>query len=192
LIPDKPAKAEKSARDSRSAKKTAAEPKGPPTVEKIDRPKRPGRSEAGRTACRNGSTTLKTDHRRRPDRMDAPHTKPHTQHMTPAQAAAAAGVSRWAIMRAINRQQLKAHRNNRNQWQITPEDLQAHYPHSVRSVRNAHPDDSTELRANLAGETARADAAERARDQAEADRDRWQRMAEKLAEKPRFVWPWQR
>lgn len=124
--------------------------------------------------------------------MDAPHTKPHTPHMTPAQAAAAAGVSRWAIMRAINSQQLKAHRNNRNQWKITPDDLQAHYPHSVRSVRSAHPAESTELRVNLAGETARADAAERARDQAEADRDRWQRIAEKLAERRRFVWPWQR
>ena len=124
--------------------------------------------------------------------MHRPHTKPHTSHMTPAQAATAAGVSRWTIMRAINSQQLKAHRNNRNEWQIAEDALAAHYPHTVRSVRIAHPDDSAELRVNLAGETARANAAERARDQAEADRDRWQSMAEQLATRPRFAWPWQR
>jgi len=118
--------------------------------------------------------------------------EPHTSHMTPAQAAAAAGVSRWAIMRAINNQKLKAQRDNRNNWKIAGGDLAALYPHSVQSVRNAHPDESTKLREKLAGETARAIAAERARDQAETDRDHWQRMAEKLAEKRRFVWPWQR
>jgi len=49
------------------------------------------------------------------------------------------------------------------------------YPHSVRSVRIAHPDDSAELQAKLVGETTRANAEERARDQAEADRDCWPR-----------------
>jgi len=112
--------------------------------------------------------------------------------MTPGQAAEAAGVSRWAIMRAINSQKLKAQRDNRNQWQIAPEDLAAHWPHTVRQVQIAHPNDIAELRAKLEGETARADAAERSRDQAETDRDRWQRMAETLAERPRFRWPWHR
>jgi len=59
-------------------------------------------------------------------------------------------------------------------------------------VRIAHPDDSAELQAKLVGETTRANAAERARDQAEADRDCWQQMAEKLAEKRGFTWPWNR
>jgi DNA-binding MurR/RpiR family transcriptional regulator len=112
--------------------------------------------------------------------------------MSPAQAAEAAGVSRWAIMRAIQSHKLKAHRDNRNNWQILPDDLAAHYPHIVRTVRTAHPDEAEEMRAKLAAETARADAAERARDQAEADRDRWQRMAEKLADRQRFKWPWMR
>jgi len=120
------------------------------------------------------------------------HTQAHTAHMTPAQAAEAAGVSRWTVMRAINSHKLKAQRDNRNQWQIAPADLAAHWPHSVRKVQTAHPDDSAELRARLAGETARADAAERSRDQAEADRDRWQRMAQTLADRPRFRWPWTR
>lgn len=121
--------------------------------------------------------------------MSGPHSR---SHMTPADAAQVAGVSRWAIMRAINSHKLQAHRDNRNRWQIAEADLAAWCAHSVRTAHTAHPDDSADLRAQLAGETARADAAERARDQAEADRDRWQAMAEKLAERPRFSWPWNR
>lgn len=117
--------------------------------------------------------------------------KPHTPtHMSPAQAAQAASVSRWAIMRAINSHKLKAHRDNRNHWQISPEDLSEWCAHSVRQQQTAHPEGSTELREKLASETARADAAERARDQAEVDRDKWRGMAEKLADKPRRLWPW--
>lgn len=110
--------------------------------------------------------------------------------MSPAQAAQAAGVSRWAIMRAINSHKLKAHRDNRNNWQVSTEDLDQWCAHSVRQQPPAHPDGSSELREKLAGETARADAAERARDQAETDRDRWRGMAEKLAEKRRRWWQW--
>ena len=128
--------------------------------------------------------------------MSEPHSKTqsktHTTHMTPAQAGIAAGVSRWAIMRAINSHKLQAVRNNRNEWQIAEEALAAHYPHIVRSVQIAHHDDSAELRVTLAGETARADAAERARDQAEADRDQWRDMAQTLAKRRGFIWPWQR
>lgn len=124
--------------------------------------------------------------------MSGAHPKAHMPHMSPAQAAEAAGVSRWAIMRAIKCHKLKAHRDNRNNWQILPDDLAAHYPHTVRTVQTAHPEQLDEIRAKLAAETARADAAERARDQAEADRDRWQLMAEKLAERRAFLWPWQR
>ncbi|MDE2634290.1 MAG: hypothetical protein OSA82_14380 [Paracoccaceae bacterium] len=113
-------------------------------------------------------------------------------HMTPAEAAQVAGVSRWAIMRAINTHKLKAHRDNRNHWQITPEDLSTHYPHSVRLVRIAHPNETPELRANLAKETIRADAAERARDHAENERDEWRDMAKMLAKRRRIKWPWQR
>jgi excisionase family DNA binding protein len=112
--------------------------------------------------------------------------------MTPAQAAQAANVSRWTIMRAINTHKLKAHRDNRNRWQIATSELAAHFPHSVRTSANAHPDETPELREKLGRETARADAAERARDQAEQERDRWQAMAERLAENRRFKWPWQK
>ena len=120
--------------------------------------------------------------------MSGPHSK---AHMTPADAAQVAGVSRWAIMRAIKSHKLKAQRNNRNHWQIAQDDLATWCAHTVRSAHPAHVDDSAELRARLAAETAKADAAERARDQAEADRDRWRAMAEKLAARPnRRWWPW--
>lgn len=124
--------------------------------------------------------------------MSAVHTKLHTSHMTPAEAAQAAGVSRWTIMRAINSHILKATRDNRNHWKIDPASLAVHFPHSVRLVQNAHPDETPELREKLAAAAARAEAAERARDQAEADRDRWRNMAENLAERRRFPWPWRR
>ncbi len=108
--------------------------------------------------------------------------------MSPAQAAQVAGVSRWAIMRAINNHKLKAQRDNRNRWRIASEDLGAWCAHSVRQQQTAHPDTNSELREKLASETARANAAERARDQAETDRDHWRNMAEKLAERSRWNW----
>lgn len=45
--------------------------------------------------------------------------------LSPAGAAARAGVSRGTIQNAIKAQQLRAIRNNRNQWQIAEEALSA-------------------------------------------------------------------
>lgn len=106
----------------------------------------------------------------------------HTSaHMSPAQAAQVVGVSRWTIMRAIKSHELKAMRNNRNHWIIAKNDLDSWQAHTVRTVENLHTSHTSEavaeLRERLAAETARAAAAE-------ADRDRWQAMAEKLADRP--------
>lgn len=120
--------------------------------------------------------------------MSGPHSK---THLTPQQAAEAVGVSRWAIMRAINSHKLQARRDNRNRWQIDQADLEAHYNNNVRTVIEHPENDSEELREKLAIATTKIEAAERARDQAEADRDKWQKMAEYLAETKRFKWPWQ-
>jgi phage shock protein A len=56
----------------------------------------------------------------------------------------------------------------------------------VQAHPNAHPDDSAAIREQLAAQTARADGAERARDQAEADRDAWREQARQLANKSPF------
>ena len=128
--------------------------------------------------------------------MDDTHSSPH---MTPEQAAQAANVSRWTILRAIKSQRLQARRDNRNRWQITRDDLDRWSAHSVRTVCEPDPepdtaqhDETPALREALAAETARADAAERARDQAEADRDQWRDMARTLAQRRSFKWPWQK
>lgn len=115
------------------------------------------------------------------------HTK---SHMSPAQAAQVAGVSRWAIMRAIKSHDLKASRDNRNQWRIAAEALDAWRSHSVRTPDTLHiphiSEEVADLRAQLAAANARAEAAE-------ADRERWRVMAEKLAQRPRLSWwPWGR
>jgi len=119
----------------------------------------------------------------------------HTgSHMSPAQAAQAAGVSRWTVMRAIKSLELQATRDNRNQWKISPEALDRWRSHTVRTEGDVHTPHTpgtasisvaeAELREKLAAAIARADAAE-------AERDRWQAMAEKLAERPRWAWwPW--
>ena len=124
-------------------------------------------------------------------------------HMSPAQAAQVASVSRWTIMRAIKSQELLATRDNRNQWKIAAEDLDRWRMHSVRTpevpqTMHTH-EPEIELREKLAIETARAEVAEAllARERAalaatQADRDRWQSMAEKLADRPRRWWPWGR
>ena len=120
-------------------------------------------------------------------------------HMSPAQAAQAAGVSRWAVLRAIKAQRLKAIRDNRNNWLISSDDLAAWCAaQGAHTVRNGTPApviaqgsdmaELIELRESLARANARADGAERARDQAESDRDHWRAMAERLADAPRRRW----
>jgi len=135
---------------------------------------------------------------------EAPHTSLHTpSHMSPAQAAQAAAVSRWTIMRAIKSHNLQASRDNRNQWRITTDALEAWKAHTVRTSLDLHTphiqETVAELREKLAAETARADVTEailaqerKALAATEADRDSWRAMAEKLADRPRRWWPWAR
>lgn len=123
---------------------------------------------------------------------DALHT---LTHMSPAQAAQVANVSRWTIMRAIKSQELQATRDNRNQWRITSDALKMWQAHSVRTPANSHtlhtPEMVAELSNKLAAETSRADVAEALLAATTADRDRWQAMAEKLTDRPRRGWwPW--
>lgn len=81
-------------------------------------------------------------------------------------------------MRAIKAQELQAMRDNRNHWKIASDDLDSWRAHTVRTETDLHtshiPEVVAELRERLSVETARA----------EADRDRWHAMAEKLADRP--------
>jgi excisionase family DNA binding protein len=130
---------------------------------------------------------------------------PHTSaHMSPAQAAQAAGVSRWTIMRAINSQELQAIRGNRNQWKIALDALDRWRASTVRTPIVLHTlhtqDEARELRVKLAAETSRADVAEAmlAREREaladlRADRDAWKQQATALLAAPpkgRRWWPW--
>ena len=120
-------------------------------------------------------------------------------HMSPAQAAQVAGVSRWTIMRAIKVQELQAIRDNRNHWQIAPDALDRWRTSTVRTPDAAHThQDSPETLAKLAAETARADGAEallsrerEALDEMRADRDAWKQQATALlTAPPRRRWWW--
>lgn len=98
-------------------------------------------------------------------------------------------------------------RDNRGNWRISPDDLAnwciAHGAHTVQDGAPAQDTAQAEtiamLRENLATASARADvatvradAAERARGEAESQRDHWRQMAEKLAERPPVWWPFGR
>ena len=118
--------------------------------------------------------------------------------LTPAAAAKRAGVSRPTINRALKSFELRGRRDNLNRWQIDPADLdywarQRQSGRSEQCATTGHEQSMTTLsdqleqarsdlaatRERLAAETARAGAAERARDQAEAERDCWRSMAER-------------
>lgn len=119
----------------------------------------------------------------------------HTNsHMSPAQAAHTAGVSRWTIMRAIKSQELLAIRDNRNHWRITPEALNMWKNSTVRTPETLHTSEIDKLREDLSKETSRADVAEALLEATSADRDHWRAMAEKLADgsRKRGWWPWSR
>jgi DNA-binding MurR/RpiR family transcriptional regulator len=119
--------------------------------------------------------------------MSKTSTHAHSaENMSPAQAAQCVGVSRWTIMRAIKSQDLLAFRDNKNQWKIASEVLKAWRPsieHTGAESHIMHTQSVSEevlgLREKLAAAVSRAEAAERARDQAEVDRDRWHELAMK-------------
>jgi len=125
--------------------------------------------------------------------------------MSPAQAAQVADVSRWTIMRAIKSGDLQAFRDNKNQWRIKTNDLNAwlfaHPAQGARTVQEevdahpvpppAHPDTITQDTLELVRVKAELEAEKTLRTTIEADRDHWRELAQKLAEsRPRKWWFW--
>lgn len=122
-------------------------------------------------------------------------------HLSPAQAAQVADVSRWTIMRGIKSGKLQAFRDNKNQWRIKSDDLSnwlsaqrahtvqeeanAHIPHT-----NAHQDSISQDTLELMRMKAELEAEKALRATIETDRDHWREIARKLVEKPGIRWPW--
>ena len=129
--------------------------------------------------------------------------------MSPTEAAQKIGLSRRTLMRAIERQEIKAYRDNRNRWKIDSEDLEkwagaqwaptGHAQAAAPIVPTYAPTMTDVENERLRGEVR----TERAlREAAEHDRDAWRAQAERLTmalpppppspEPPRRRrwWPW--
>ena len=119
---------------------------------------------------------------------------PTSEMLSPAQVAERAKVSRRTVMRAIERLDLKAIRDNQNRWRIASQEadrwaLGTCAPSEQRppeTPTNAHSDQALELAALKAenGQLKERLAA------TEDERNHWRTLAEKLADRPRFNWPW--
>ena len=123
-----------------------------------------------------------------------PSERPVGMPMSPAHAAQSKNVSRRTIMRAIESLDLRAIRDNRNHWKIDPQDLDRWADAQCAPSGHAHPELPTmptlDLEAKLAVAEAQRDAAIEQLTDVQEDRDRWRKMAETLAEKPRRSWWW--
>lgn len=126
-------------------------------------------------------------------------------HMSPAQAAQQVGLSRWTIMRAIKSNEIRAFRDNRNQWRISEQDLFAWRSSSVRTSEEVHtssaPIADEALHQKVAELTIRAEVAEallaRERELNESlssDREHWRQQAMLLSApaKKKKWWSWAR
>lgn len=111
-------------------------------------------------------------------------------HLSPAQAAQVAGVSRWTIMRAIKDQILLAKRDNRNNWCIDTDDLDRWRASTVRTVDSAHAlhtqNDTSETLVKVASLEAENGQLRERLLEVQSDRDAWREMAQKR----RSWWPW--
>ncbi|MGY8607749.1 helix-turn-helix domain-containing protein [Gluconobacter cerinus] len=123
-------------------------------------------------------------------------------HLSPAQAAQVANVSRWTIMRAIKSADLQAFRDNKNQWRIKTDDLNAwlrthpaQCAHTVRGESDAHPQHTpahpspiTQDTLELVRVKAELEAERTLRATIEVDRDNWRNLAQKLTETSKRKW----
>lgn len=119
--------------------------------------------------------------------------------MSPAQAAAHAKVSRRTVMRAIEKQELEAFRDNKNQWKIAAESLEkwlaaqcAPSEHNVPKTPTLPTFTDQAERLELAALRAENTQLKQRLEVYETDRDHWRAIAEKLVERRRFFWPWTR
>lgn len=120
-----------------------------------------------------------------------------TLPISPAHAAQLAKLSRRTIMRAIETQELKAFRDNRNRWKIAPDDFRKWAGAQWAPTGHAHPEmpslPTSELAVSLARTEAERDALREQLEQVKEDLYHWRGMAKKLANTPKRKWKfWQR
>lgn len=112
-----------------------------------------------------------------------PSERPVGAPMSPAQAAQAANVSRRTIMRAIERHELKASRDNRNRWKISRSDFDkwanAHCTLSEYAQSDARTLPTSDMAISLARAEAERDGLKTQLTEAKADRDHWRALAER-------------
>lgn len=105
-----------------------------------------------------------------------------TGHLTPQKAATRAGVGRTTIMRALERQELKAVRDNSGRWKIDPEALDdwmsmrpdpTHDRQSPKSVTDSVPGQEVlEAKVEIARLTAKVEGLEERLSDTQIERDR--------------------
>jgi len=134
---------------------------------------------------------------------------PTTAPMSPNVAAQLISVSRRSIMRAIDAKELKAFRDNRNNWKITPADLDAwagdQLAHSAQAPTTSPPEPTEQspiikaLQADLNAEkdarhAAQIDAAQLRGTLAATigERDSLRQIIDRMTSPPRSFWRWPR
>jgi len=134
---------------------------------------------------------------------------PTSLPMSPSEVAQHAKTSRRTIMRAIEAKELKAFRDNRNHWKITPQAFEewasAQCAPSGHLPTHAHPHQPEEPAQNVAALEAERAARRVAEIEAaelrgklvstEAERDRLHEIVLRLTgenSRPRSWWPWRR
>ena len=121
-----------------------------------------------------------------------------TGHLTPQKAATRSGVGRTTIMRALERNELKAIRDNSGRWKITPEALDDWMSmRPVRSYDRQSPSTVTDsengqelaaAKVEIATLTAQKEGLEARLSDAHAERDRLSALLEKSLEpRPSFI-----
>jgi excisionase family DNA binding protein len=112
--------------------------------------------------------------------------------LTPQQAAERADVSRGTIMNAIKDGALAAFRDNRNRWQISPDDLSKWLSGrtDIATVNDSRHDTATpdEKAIRLAVLEAELKHKDQRISDLERDRDSWKDQAQQLARRRRW-WP---
>lgn len=118
-----------------------------------------------------------------------------TGHFTPQQAAKRANVGRTTIMRALERSELRASRDNSGRWKIASEALddwmsmrpdRSDVGQSPEKVTDSdHGSDLAEAKIQIAMLVAQKEGLEARLCDTQKDRDAWRAQAERLASKSR-------